>query len=150
LTFLLTSPKPDTVDTTKTIGIPPSVTDETRAFWDAAKHGRLVAQHCKACGAQSFPPRSFCRACRSRDTCLVELRGPGYVYSYTVNYQRWLPTLEVPFVIALVEFEAHPGVRVPGRLRECAVDAVKIGMHVNIGFEPGPAGFAIPSFEVQT
>lgn len=137
------------VDTTKSVGIPPSVTDETRAYWDAARQGKLVAQQCNACGAQSFPLRSICRACRARDTGLVELHGPGYVYSYTVNYQRWLPTLEVPFVIALVEFAQHPGVRVPGRLRGCAVDAVKIGMLVNVGFEPGPDGFAIPSFEAQ-
>ena len=62
------------------------------------------------------------------------------------NYQRWLPDLEVPYAIVLVEFDDHPGVRVTGRLRGCPPEAATIGMTVAVGFEPGPGGFAIPSF----
>jgi uncharacterized OB-fold protein len=46
----------------------------------------------------------------------------------------------------LVEFPAHPGVRVIGRLRGCPPDEVAIGAEVEVGFEPGPGGVAIPSF----
>ena len=46
----------------------------------------------------------------------------------------------------LVEFADHPGVRVVGRLRGCAPEDAAIGMPVEVGFEPGPGGFAIPSF----
>jgi uncharacterized OB-fold protein len=88
----------------------------------------------------------MCRACRSRKTTLVEVTSVGHIYSFTINHQRWLPELEVPFAIVLVEFEKHPGVRVAGRLRGCPVEEVVIGMRVEVGFEPGPAGFAIPSF----
>jgi uncharacterized OB-fold protein len=132
-----------------TIGIPPSVTDETRAFWEAARQGRLLVQHCDACGAESFPPRGICRTCRSRNTSLVEVTSAGLIYSFTVNYQRWLPNLAVPFAIVLVEFDAHPGVRVAGRLRGCVPEAAAIGMVVDPGFEAGPDGFAIPSFVVR-
>lgn len=128
------------------VGIPPAVTDETRAFWEAAREGRLLVQHCDVCGAESFPPRSMCRACRSRQVSSIEITSEGHVYSFTINHQRWLPTMEVPFAIVLVEFEQHPGVRVPGRLRDCRVEAVHIGMRVQVGFEPGPDGFAVPSF----
>jgi uncharacterized OB-fold protein len=76
----------------------------------------------------------------------VEVTGRGVVYSYTVNHQRWLPGLEVPYAVVLVEFPAHPGVRVAGRLRGCPPDDVAIGTEVEVGFEPGPGGFAIPSF----
>ena len=76
----------------------------------------------------------------------AEVTGPGRVYSCTVNYQRWLPDLEVPYAIVLVEFDDHPGVRVTGRLRGCPPEAATIGMTVDVGFEPGPGGFAIPSF----
>jgi uncharacterized OB-fold protein len=127
-------------------GIPPAVTDETRAFWEAAREGRLVVERCSACGAESFPPRGICRSCRSRETGPAELTGRGTVYSLTVNHQRWLPDLEVPYAIVLVEFDGHPGVRVAGRLRGCPPEEAAIGMTVDIGFEPGPGDFAVPSF----
>jgi uncharacterized OB-fold protein len=129
-----------------TIGIPPAITEETQPFWDAAAEGRLLAERCRTCGAESFPPRGMCRSCRSRDVELVEVTGPGHVYSFTVNHQRWLPDLEVPFAIVLVEFADHPGVRVPGRLRGCEPDQVAIGLAVDVGFEPGPGGCSVPSF----
>jgi uncharacterized protein len=129
-----------------TVGITPAVTEETQPFWDAAADGRLVVEHCDACGADTFPPRGMCRACRSRDVGWVEVTGPGTVYTYTVNHQRWMPDLEVPYAVVLVEFADHPGVRVAGRLRGCAPGEVAIGMAVDVGFEPGPDGVAIPSF----
>ena len=129
-----------------TVGIPPAVTEETEPFWTAAGEGRLLVERCSACGADSFPPRGICRTCRSRDMAWVEVTGRGWVYSYTVNHQRWLPDLEVPYAIVLVEFPDHPGVRVVGRLRGCPPEDAAIGMEVEVGFEPGPGGFAIPSF----
>jgi uncharacterized OB-fold protein len=131
-----------------TVGIPPAVTEETAAFWAAAAQGRLLVERCAACGAESFPPRGMCRSCRGRVMVPFEITGRGHVYSYTVNYQRWLPELPVPYAIAVVEFPGHPGVRVAGRLRGCAPAEVAIGMVVDVGFEPGPGGFAIPSFVV--
>jgi len=129
-----------------TVGIPPAVTDETAAFWAAARDGRLLVERCGDCGADTFPPRGICRSCRGRTMAPVEVSGPGRVYSLTVNHQRWLPDLEVPYAIVLVEFDAHPGIRVAGRLRGCTPEAAHIDMPVEVGFEPGPAGFAIPSF----
>ncbi|MGZ4707262.1 MAG: Zn-ribbon domain-containing OB-fold protein [Acidimicrobiales bacterium] len=126
------------------------MTEETRAFWDAAAEGRLVVERCEACGAESFPPRGICRSCRSRSTGPSEITGRGVVYSFTVNHQRWLPDLEVPYAMVLVEFPEHPGVRVVGRLRGCAPEEAAVGMAVEIGFEPGPGGFAIPSFVAVT
>jgi uncharacterized protein len=129
-----------------TTGIPPAVTEETAPFWDAARQGRLLVERCSSCGAESFPPRGMCRTCRSRATEPVEITSRGHVYSFTVNHQRWLPGLEVPYAIVLVEFTDHPGVRVVGRLRGCPPEAAAIGLEVDVGFEEGPGGFAIPSF----
>ena len=133
-------------DVDATVGIPPGMSEETQAFWDAAREGRLVVERCTSCGAESFPPRGICRTCRSREMAPAEVTGRGVVYSYTVNYQKWLPDLEVPYAVVLVEFPDHPGVRVVGRLRGCAPDDAAVGMAVDVGFEPGPGGYAIPSF----
>ena len=128
------------------IGIPPAVTEETEAFWAAAAQGRLVVDQCDACGATSFPPRGICRSCRGRAMSPLEITGRGRVYSYTVNYQKWTPDLEVPYALVLVEFPDHPGWRVLGRLRGIRPEMVAIDDEVEIGFEPGPGGFAVPSF----
>jgi len=127
-------------------GIPPAVTEETAPFWEAAAEGRLVVERCTDCGAESFPPRGICRRCRSREVGWAEVAGPGTVHSFTVNHQRWLPDLEVPYAVVLVEFADHPGVRVVGRLRGCEPAEVAIGMAVDVGFEEGPGGVAVPSF----
>ena len=129
-----------------TVGIPPAVTEESGAFWTAAAEGRLVVERCEACDRPSFPPRGRCRACGGRSMAPLEITAPGIVYSLTVNHQRWLPDLEVPYAVVLVEFPDHPGVRVPGRLRGCEPEDATIGMPVEVGFEPGPGGCAIPSF----
>ena len=123
-----------------TVGIPPAASDETQAFWDAAAEGRLLVERCDACGTEWFPPRGTCRACRSRSTSFVEVTGPGTVYSFTVNHQRWMPELEVPFAVVLVELADHPGVRVVGRIRGIDPADVTIGLPVEVGFEPGPGG----------
>jgi uncharacterized OB-fold protein len=127
-------------------GISPALSEETEAFWTAAAEGRLVVEQCDKCGAYCFPPRGMCRHCRGRSMSSSEITGPGRIYSYTVNYQRWLPDLEVPCTIVLVEFPDHPGVRVVGRLRGCNPEEIAIDDEVEVGFEPGPGGYAIPSF----
>ncbi len=92
----------------------------------------------------------MCRKCRAREVTHEDITlSVGHVYSFTINHQRWLPDLEVPFAIVLVEFVDHPGVRVVGRVRGVAPSEVSIGMQVTVGFEPGPDGFAVPSFLVK-
>jgi uncharacterized OB-fold protein len=73
----------------------------------------------------------------------TEVAGPGTVYSFTVNHQRWLPDLEVPYAVVLVEFADHSGVRIVGRFQGAQP---AIGMTVHVGFEAGPDGVAMPSF----
>jgi uncharacterized OB-fold protein len=118
--------------------IPPAVTEETAPFWAAAAEGRLVVEHCTACGAESHPPRGICRTCRGRTLDWVELAGPGTVYSFTVNHQQWQPDLEVPNAVVLVEFDDHPGVRITGRFHG---GEPAIGMVVDVAVRDGLPGF---------
>jgi uncharacterized protein len=115
-------------------------------FWSAAAEGRLVVDRCARCGTDSFPPSGLCADCGGRVMTPVEVTSRGRIYSFTVNHQQWLPDLEVPCVIVLVEFPDHPGVRVVGLLRGCEPENVSIGAEVVVGFAPGPAGVAVPEF----
>ena len=129
-----------------TVGVPPGITHDTRPFWDGAALGRLVVERCCMCGLHVHPPRGVCRRCRRRDLEWVDVRDRGVVATFTVNHHPWWPGLEVPYVLALVEFPDRPGLEVLGRVRGLPADAVRVGMIVEVGFEPGPSGTPIPSF----
>jgi uncharacterized protein len=57
------------------------------------------------------------------------------VASFTVNHQRWEPDLEVPYVMALVELEEQPDVRLVTNVVDCRPEFVRIGMPVTVTFE---------------
>ena len=72
-------------------------------------------------------------------------RGTGSVYTFTVNHQRWLPDLETPYVIAVVDLDEEPEVRLTAVLKDIDPEAVHIGMRVQVGFSPHEDVF-IPHF----
>lgn len=129
------------------LGVPPVVTAENKAYFEAAGTGRLLIERCADCGCEIFPPRGVCRACRSRDLESVEVTGPGVVYSWTINHQSWLPDMEVPFGLVLVEFPDHPGVRIPGRVTG-DLDRIDVGVQVDVGFASGPGDLPVVSFRL--
>lgn len=131
-------------------GVPPLVTPETAAFWSNAAEGRLVVDRCTDCGEHYFPPRRWCAACGTAETIDPEhhLDGPARLYSFTVNQTPWVPGMAVPFVLGLAHFDHAPGVRIPCRVNAPDVDALVCDCLLEVGFEPGPGGFAIPSFKV--
>jgi hypothetical protein len=129
-----------------TTGVAPAITNETRPFWTAAAEDKLVVEQCEVCHQYIFPPRGVCRSCRSQRLQFVPVTVQGTIYSFTVNHQRWQPNLDVPYILALVEFPGFAGVRILGRLRGCSADEVHVGLKVEVAFEPGPGNVKIPSF----
>lgn len=57
------------------------------------------------------------------------------MFSFTVNHQPWLPGLPVPFVLAVVELDDEPGLRLVTRLVEVEPSEVHIGQAVRVVFE---------------
>jgi hypothetical protein len=107
--------------------------------------GSAVVEQCLTCGRHQFPPQGMCPSCLGVDVEGVPLPDVGTIHSFTVNHQRWMPGMDVPCAFALVEF-AEQRVRVLGRLRGCEFDTIVIGMPVQVHFEPGPGGVAVPVF----
>lgn len=129
-------------------GVPPLLTTQNQAYFEAAAAGRLIVERCADCACEIFPPRGVCRKCRGRNLDPAVVTGPGVVHSWTVNHQPWMPGMEVPFALALVEFPHHPGVRVPGRVTG-DLDRLDVGAPVDIGFVPGPGDLPILCFTLQ-
>ncbi len=82
-----------------------------------------------------IPPRPYCPDCRSSEGEWRELKGSGRILTYTVIYVA-PPQLALlaPYVSAIVELSE--GVRLPGMVKFVEPAKVKIGMKVQVGFEP--------------
>lgn len=127
--------------------IPPEITAETRAFWEAAAQDRFVTDYCVVCDRWIFPPRGRCGRC-DRPCEVRQVAPDAVVYSLTVNRQSWGPEVVVPFGLALAEFPAAPGVRLLGRVGEEHLDAITIGSRVQLVFltdGPYPVARFIPA-----
>ena len=122
----------------------PVLTDDNRAFWDAASAGRLVAQRCRECGRLRHPPRPMCPYCRSVEHELVDLAGTGVVYSYALLHHPQHPSFTYPIVAALVELDE--GIRLVSNLVGVEASEVRIGMPVRVAFEATDDGMAVPIF----
>jgi uncharacterized protein len=112
----------------------PKLTDANRAFWTGGADGRLHVLWCARCELWVQPPTSECPHC---DGGLVArpVSGRGTVLTYTVNHQPFMPTVPVPYVIAIVELEEQDDLRIATNIVDCEPDAVRVGLPVDVRFE---------------
>src|ERR1051325_3189513 len=125
----------------------PALEPETEHFWRSCRAGRLEITRCHACGWYIHPPRPVCPRCQSRELGWAAVCGRGTVASFTVNHQRWMPDMEVPYVIGLVELVEQGDLRLTTNIVGCPADAVRIGMPVRVTFQPMGNEIALPFFE---
>ena len=106
----------------------------TQPFFDAASEGRLDLQRCPRHGF-FFYPRSHCPVCWQTDWRWETTSGRGVVHSFTIDRVAHVPALapQAPLALALVELEEGP--RLPGRIVDCDVDEVHVGMPVEACYE---------------
>lgn len=125
----------------------PELTAENTAFWTGGADGVLQIMACGACDHRIHPPQLICPACLSPEVSPVAASGRGKVYSYTINRQPWLPDLEVPYALAIVELDDQPGIRLTARLKADYLDRIAIGSPVVVAFEQREDVF-IPYFRL--
>ena len=112
----------------------PLLEPETAFFWTAGAQGHLLIQRCGTCAVWQHPPLPRCAACGSEEVSPQPVSGRGRVTSYTINYERWLPGLEVPFVFGVVELEEQKELYVFTNVL-APIDSVHVGMPVTVEFE---------------
>ena len=100
-------------------------------FFQHLTQGRLAFPRCRSCGRNHWYPMKRCPHCRSAELEWSPVRGDGTVFSWTVVRHPFDPGLadELPYIVALIEFDDAPGVRLVAHL-EAAPDEVAIGMPV--------------------
>jgi uncharacterized OB-fold protein len=113
----------------------PEITPENAFFWRAGAAGALRFMRCQTCGHYIHPPLPICPSCKSREARNEPVSGKGTVLTYTVNRQVWEKGLEAPYVIAIVEIDEQPGLRLTTNIVNCNIGDVRIGMRVRVLFE---------------
>lgn len=124
----------------------PGVSLDTRPWWDALAEHRLTVQRCPSCGDRRLPPSPVCPECSSTEVAWEDVAARGSVYTFTIVRQPFLPGTEeaVPYVVAAVELDDAPGVRIfTNVVGDGALD-VEIGEPVEIVFEDMGPGYAVP------
>jgi len=125
----------------------PAVTPENEHFWKGGAEGELRFQCCSDCSTLIHPPAPVCPACLSRDSGVKTVSGRATVHTWTINHQPWIPGFDPPYVVAVVEIEEQPDVRLMTNIVNCEPDEVEIGMPVKVLFDEREDGIFLPLFE---
>jgi uncharacterized OB-fold protein len=126
----------------------PTMTDQTRPFWTAARNGKLMLQKCEKCATFNFFPKPWCIECGSRALIWTEAKPFGTVYSYTIsrtvamNSPAW--QAELPILLCLVDLD--DGARMYAQVTNCQPEDLRIGMRVQAYFEAISDEAGIPKF----
>ena len=125
----------------------PTISGETRRFWEGCRRGELLIQKCNSCGEYQFYPRGICAKCWTSEIAWVKASGKGTVWAFTVTYQNRTPGFaeDVPYVLALVELEE--GVRMFTNIVECEPKDVTIDMPVEATFVQATDQVTVPYFK---
>lgn len=113
----------------------PALEPETAFFWTGGAESQLKICRCAGCGSYIHPPLPNCPECGGAQVSPSPVSGRARVASFTVNHQRWVPGLSVPFVFAAVELVEQAELYVFTNIVGCPVEDVRIGMAVGVVFE---------------
>ena len=125
----------------------PRIDEESKGFWEACQRRELMIQRCGQCGTLRYYPRALCPTCLSDAVEWVRASGRGTVYTFTVTHQNQAPGFRdaLPYVLAYVELAE--GVRMLTNIVDCAPDAVRVGMPVEVVFEDATPAVTLPKFK---
>jgi uncharacterized OB-fold protein len=130
-----TTPHEVLAEPTMAFRLLPRLDDLNRPFWTGGEHGELQMLRCGGCGYWIHPPSPRCPVCFETDVAADTLSGRAVLHTYTVNHQAWIPGIDLPYLVAIVELPEQEGLRLTTNLVGCEVDDVRIGMPLEVVFE---------------
>ena len=124
----------------------PRIDEVSRPYWEAAKRHELFLQQCQECGNYRYPPGETCPSCLSDRLEWNKASGRASVYTWTVFHQVYHPAFEkdVPYAVVAVELDEGP--RLITNLVDCKVEAINIGMPVEVVFDDVTEEITLPKF----
>ena len=131
----------------KPVRLLPAVGPENEHYWNGGAEGELRFLRCDDCRYYIHPPSPLCPECLGRSLAPEAVSGRGVVHTYTVNHQPWIPGFDPPYVVAIVELDEQPGLRLTTNVVHCEIEDVEIGMPVRVVFEDLGDDVFLPLFE---
>jgi uncharacterized OB-fold protein len=124
----------------------PSISDFNRPFWEAARRHELHLQACDDCGRVWAPNGPVCPYCFSTNYRWRRLSGRARIASWVVFHKVYHPGFakDVPYNVAFVELEEGP--RIIANVVGATLDALRIGMPLEVTFEDVTDRISIPRF----
>jgi uncharacterized OB-fold protein len=113
----------------------PRVTESNSPFWTGGAEAELRIQRCQDCHEFLHPPAVICPVCHSKRLEFEVVSGRATVFTFSVNYQPWMPGPELPYVVAIVALDDAAPVRLTTNIVNCDPESVEIGMPVQVIFE---------------
>jgi len=109
----------------------PTPDADSAAFWAGLREGRLLLQHCLACGHVQYYQQGICRQCGSERLEHRAASGRGRVHSYSVVHRAPGPAFrgDTPYAVLLVELEEGP------RMVSSLVDGDPGAVHFDMAVE---------------
>ena len=128
----------------------PLKNQDNHPYWDAADRHELMIQKCESCQHYSHPPGPACAKCGSTELSWENLGSEvnGTVYSFIVSYRPFLPGFQddLPLVIAVVELEKAPQIKLIANVLNCNPEEVRIGMNVKMTWQDITEERALPQW----
>jgi uncharacterized OB-fold protein len=120
----------------------------TQFFWDGCKARRLMILRCRPCGHFVHYPRPICNKCLSTELAPQEVSGRASLYAYTLTMQAFHPYYvdKLPYMLAVVELEEQPGLRITTNIVDVEEAALKTGMPVRLVWREIAPDLVLPMF----
>lgn len=113
----------------------PLLTEENRFFWTSGADGKLRFLQCTACNNYVHPPSPVCDKCLCMALEPVPVSGRATLAAVTVNHQMWMPMIEPPYIVGIVEIEEQDSIRLTTNILHCEEEDLEIGMALEVEFE---------------
>ena len=117
-------------------------------YWTSGADGHLRVMGCDDCGRLHHPPTPVCPYCRGRAVEPKVVSGKGTVAAFTICHKQFMPDPQVPFAFGFIEIDEDPTIRLSSNIVGCELDAIGIGMRVQVTFEEN-GEWHVPLFEPE-
>ena len=113
----------------------PRLIPESEFFWTAGRDGVLRVLRCSGCRVYAHPPTPQCRTCGATAMAPQEVSGRATLWTWTVSHQQLVPSIDVPYTVAVVALAEQPDVHLTTRLVDVPLADLRVGLALQVHFE---------------